>query len=142
MRVLVVDGMGGRIGQEVVARLRAAFGERVEVLAIGTNSTATTAMLKAGANRGATGENALRVTVREADVVIGPLSLLVPDSMMGEVTAAMAQALAASSARKVMLPLTNPRIDLVGVTKTPLPHLLDEAIAVVSSMLGKEVGDV
>ncbi|MDI6712109.1 MAG: DUF3842 family protein [Anaerosomatales bacterium] len=142
MRVLVVDGMGGRIGQEVVARLRAAFGEGVEVLAVGTNSTATTAMLKAGANRGATGENALRVTVREADVVIGPLSLLVPDSMMGEVTAAMAQALAASSARKVMLPLTNPRIDLVGVTKTPLPHLLDEAVAIVSSMLGKEVGDV
>jgi len=142
VRVLVVDGMGGRIGQEVVARLRAAFGEGVEVLAVGTNSTATTAMLKAGANRGATGENALRVTVREADVVIGPLSLLVPDSMMGEVTAAMAQALAASSARKVMLPLTNPRIDLVGVTKTPLPHLLDEAVAIVSSMLGKEVGDV
>lgn len=142
MRVLVVDGMGGRIGQEVVVRLREAFGERVEVLAVGTNSTATTAMLKAGANRGATGENALRVTAREADVVIGPLSLLVPDSMMGEVTASMAQALAASSARKVMLPLTNPRIDLVGVTKTPLPHLLDEAIAVVSSMLGKEVGDV
>lgn len=142
MRVLVVDGMGGRIGQEVVVRLREAFGEHVEVLAVGTNSTATTAMLKAGANRGATGENALRVTVREADVVIGPLSLLVPDSMMGEVTAAMAQALAASSARKVMLPLTNPRIDLVGVTKTPLPHLLDEAVAIVSSMLGKEVGDV
>lgn len=142
MRVLVVDGMGGRIGQEVVVRLREAFGERVEVLAVGTNSTATTAMLKAGANRGATGENALRVTAREADVVIAPLSLLVPDSMMGEVTAAMAQALAASGARKVMLPLTNPRIDLVGVTKTPLPHLLDEAIAVVSSMLGKEVGDV
>ncbi|MCX8006686.1 MAG: DUF3842 family protein [Coriobacteriia bacterium] len=142
MRVLVVDGMGGRIGQEVVVRLRQVFGERIEVLAVGTNSTATTAMLKAGANRGATGENAMRVTVREADVVIGPLSLVVPDSMMGEVTPGMAQALASSSARKVMLPLTNPRIDLVGVTKTPLPHLLDEAVSIVSSMLGKEVGDV
>ncbi|MDI6843375.1 MAG: DUF3842 family protein [Anaerosomatales bacterium] len=142
MRILVVDGMGGRIGQEVVVRLRQAFGEEVEVLAVGTNSTATTAMLKAGANRGATGENAMRVTVREADVVIGPLSLVVPDSMMGEVTPGMAQALASSSARKVMLPLTNPRIDLVGVTKTPLPHLLDEAIRIVSSMLRKEVDDV
>lgn len=142
MRILVVDGMGGRIGQEIVARLRQAFGEQVEILAVGTNSTATSAMLKAGANRGATGENAMRVTVREAEVVIGPLSLLVPDSMMGEVTPAMAQAVASSSARKVMLPLTNPRIDLVGATKTPLPHLLDEAMQIVSSMLRKEVEDV
>lgn len=142
MRILVVDGMGGRIGQEIVSRLRQAFGERIEILAVGTNSTATTAMLKAGANRGATGENAMRVTVRETDIVIGPLSLMVPDSMMGEVTPGMAQALASSAARKVMLPLTNPRIDLVGVPKTPLPHLLDEAVQTVSSMLGKEVDDV
>lgn len=133
---MVVDGMGGRIGQEIVTRLRAAFGERVEILAIGTNSTATSAMLKAGANRGATGENAGRVTVREADILVGPLSALIPDSMMGEVTPGLAEALALSSARKVMLPLTNPRIDLVGTTKDPLPHLLEEAVAVVASMLG------
>jgi lactate dehydrogenase-like 2-hydroxyacid dehydrogenase len=99
---MVVDGMGGRIGQEVVQRLRAAFGEHVEILAVGTNSTATTAMLKAGANRGATGENAVRVTAREADILIGPLSALIPDSMMGEVTPGMAEALALSGARKVM----------------------------------------
>lgn len=136
---MVVDGMGGRIGQEVVSRLRAAFGEDVEVLAVGTNSTATTAMLKAGANRGATGENAVRITAREADVLIGPLSVLIPDSMMGEVTPDMAEQLALSPAKKVMLPLTNPRIDLVGITKTPLPHLLEEAIGVVASVLGKEV---
>lgn len=139
MRILVVDGMGGRIGQEIVGRLRAAFGEDIEVLAIGTNSAATTAMLKAGANRAATGENALRVTVREADIVIGPVSVLIPNSMMGEVTPRMAEELALSPARKVMLPLTNPRIDLVGITKTPLPHLLEEAISVVAAALGKEV---
>lgn len=136
---MVVDGMGGRIGQEIVTRLRTAFGERVELLATGTNSTATAAMLKAGANRGATGENACRVTVREADVLIGPLSVLIPDSMMGEVTPLMAESLALSAARKVMLPLTNPRIDLVGITKNPLPHLMEEAIALVASMLDKEV---
>ncbi|MCE5204015.1 MAG: DUF3842 family protein [Coriobacteriales bacterium] len=139
MRILVVDGMGGRIGQEIVSRLRAAFGEDLEILAVGTNSTATTAMLKAGANRGATGENAVRVTAREADVLIGPLSVLIPDSMMGEVTPGMAQELALSAAKKVMLPLTNPRIDLVGITKTPLPHLLDEALTKVASLLDKEV---
>jgi hypothetical protein len=136
---MVVDGMGGRIGQEVVSRLRAAFGEDVEVLAVGTNSTATAAMLKAGANRGATGENAVRITVREADVLIGPLSVLIPNSMMGEVTPLMAEELALCSAKKVMLPLTNPRIDLVGITKTPLPHLLEEAISIVASALNREV---
>ncbi|MHB1340932.1 MAG: DUF3842 family protein [Coriobacteriia bacterium] len=139
MRILVVDGMGGRIGQEIVSRLRVAFGEEIEILAVGTNSTATSAMLKAGANRGATGENAVRVTAREADVLIGPLSVLIPDSMMGEVTPGMAEELALCAAKKVMLPLTNPRIDLVGIMKTPLPHLLEEAIAVVASTLGKEV---
>lgn len=139
LRVMVVDGMGGRIGQEIVVRLRTAFEADVELLAVGTNSAATAAMMKAGANRGATGENAVRTTVREADVIIGPLSLLIPDSMMGEVTPLMAESLALSSARKVMLPLTNPRIDLVGITKNPLPHLMDEAIALVASMLGKEV---
>lgn len=136
---MVVDGMGGRIGQEIVSRLRTVFGEDIELLAVGTNSTATATMMKAGANRGATGENAMRVTVREADVLIGPLSILIPDSMMGEVTPLMAEALALSSARKVLLPLTNPRIDLVGITKSPLPHLMEEAIALVASIIGKEV---
>jgi hypothetical protein len=136
---MVVDGMGGRIGQEIVQRLRASFGEAIEILAIGTNSTATSAMLKAGANRGATGENAVRVTAREADILIGPLSALIPNSMMGELTPAMADALSLCPARKVMLPLTNPRIDLVGTTKDPLPHLLEEAITMVASALGKEV---
>ncbi|MDY0340862.1 MAG: DUF3842 family protein [Coriobacteriia bacterium] len=134
-RIMVVDGMGGRIGQEIVQRLRAAFGEDIEILAVGTNSTATSAMLKAGANRGATGDNAVRITVRDADILIGPLSTLIPNSMMGEVTPGMAEALALSGARKIMLPLTNPRIDLVGTTKDPLPHLLEEAISLVASAL-------
>jgi len=135
---MVVDGMGGRIGQEIVTRLRAALPDDVEILAVGTNSIATSAMMKAGANRGATGENAVRVTVREADVLMGPLSVLMPDSMMGEVTPGIAAALCDSTARRVMLPLTNPRIDLVGITKTPLPHLMEEAIELVAAHLEKE----
>jgi hypothetical protein len=138
MRIMVVDGMGGRIGQEIVSRLRAALPDDVEILAVGTNSIATSAMMKAGANRGATGENAVRVTVREADVLMGPLSVLMPDSMMGEVTPGIATALCDSTARRVMLPLTNPRIDLVGITKTPLPHLMEEAIGLVAAHLEKE----
>jgi hypothetical protein len=138
MKIMVTDGMGGRIGQEIVSRLRSSLGEDVEILAVGTNAVATAAMMKAGANRGASGENAVRVTSREADILMGPLSVLVPDSMMGEVTPGMAQALADSTARKIMLPLTNPRIDLVGITKTPLPHLMEEAIALVAATLEKE----
>jgi hypothetical protein len=137
-RILVIDGMGGRIGQEIVSRLRAAFSDRIEILAVGTNSIATAGMMKAGANRGATGENAVRVTVREADVIMGPLSVTMPDSMMGEVTPGIAHALAGSPAKKVLLPLTNPRIDLVGITKTPLPHLMDEAIEMVAAYLDEE----
>jgi hypothetical protein len=138
VKIMVVDGMGGRIGQEIVSRLRGVLPGEVEILAVGTNSIATAAMMKAGANRGATGENAVRITVREADIIMGPLSVLMPDSMMGEVTPAMAQALCDSTARRVMLPLTNPRIDLVGITKTPLPHLMEEAIELVAAHLEKE----
>jgi len=140
-RILVIDGMGGRIGQEIVQRLRSAFGERIDVMAVGTNSTATSAMLKAGANRAATGENAVRVTSRKADILIGPLSMLIPNSMMGEVTPDMAKALSECSARKVVLPLTNPRLDLVGTTKAPLPHLLDEATLLVASLIGEGGGE-
>lgn len=140
-RILVIDGMGGRIGQEVVQRFRSAFGESVEILAVGTNSAATSAMLKAGANRAATGENAVRVTSREADILVAPLSVLIPNSMMGEVTPGMAEALSLCAARKVILPLTNPRLDLVGTTKGPLPHLLDEATALVASFIGEGGGD-
>ena len=136
--VLVIDGMGGRIGQEIVSRLRTAFEERILIIALGTNAIATAGMMKAGANRGATGENAVRVSVREADLLMGPLSVMIPDSMMGEVTPGIAQALADSTAKKVLLPLTNPRIDLVGITKTPLPHLMDEAIKTVAAYLDEE----
>lgn len=140
-RILVIDGMGGRIGQEVVQRFRSAFGETVEILAVGTNSAATSAMLKAGANRAATGENAVRVTAREADILVAPLSVLIPNSMMGEVTPGMAEALSLCAAGKVILPLTNPRLDLVGTTKGPLPHLLDEATELVASLIGEGGGD-
>lgn len=140
-RILVIDGMGGRIGQEIVQRFRSAFGERVDIVAIGTNSTATSAMLKAGANRAATGENAVRMSSHDVDVLVCPLSVLIPNSMMGEVTPAMAEALSLCGARKVILPLTNPRIDLVGTTKDPLPHLLDEVTAVVASLIDEGGGD-
>ena len=100
MRVCVIDGMGGGIGNALIKKIKAAFQEQVEIIALGTNAIATAQMMKAGANKGASGENAVIVTVREVDVIIGPISILLADSMMGEMTAAMAAAL------KLILPLT------------------------------------
>jgi hypothetical protein len=128
MIIAVVDGMGGSIGHQIILHLRRELPEDVEIIALGTNSVATMNMMKARANRGGTGENAIRVNVGDADVVMGCLSILIPNSMMGELTPAMAESIASSKTRKVLLPLTNPRIELMGVLEAPLPQLIGEAI--------------
>ncbi len=128
MIIAVVDGMGGSIGHQIILQLRREFDEETEIVALGTNSVATMNMMKARANRGGTGENAIRVNVGDADVVMGCLSILIPNSMMGELTPLMAESIASCKARKVLLPLTNPRIELLGVVEAPLPQLIGAAI--------------
>ena len=128
MRICVIDGQGGGIGSVIIKRLKEEFGESVEVLALGTNGIATAQMMKARANRGASGENAIRRTVATADVVIGPLSIVLANSMMGELTPGMAEAVASSAARKILLPLTQERVELVGLSGQPLPHLVEEIV--------------
>ncbi len=120
----------------MVRRLREAFGERVEIIALGTNAIATTAMLKAGANKGATGENAVVRTVRRAQIVIGSVGILMAHAMMGELTPAMAEAIASSDAQKILIPMSQERLVIVGVASQPLPHMVDQLIEI----LGKEVG--
>ncbi len=127
-RICVVDGQGGGIGSAIIKRLKEEFGESVEILALGTNSIATAQMMKAKANRGASGENAIVHTVATADVVIGPLSIVLANSMMGELTPRMAEAIASSPARKILLPLTQERVELVGLASQPLPHLVEEIV--------------
>lgn len=128
MIIAVVDGMGGSIGHQIILSLRRELPEEVEIVALGTNSVATMNMMKARANRGGTGENSIRVCIGDADVVMGCLSILIPNSMMGELTPNMAEYISLSKARKVLLPLTNPRIELMGVVEAPLPKLIAEAI--------------
>lgn len=135
MKVLVVDGAGGSIGQQIITRLRDSLPEKVELLALGTNAIAASSMMKAGANRGASGENAFKVTAPEVDVIVGPVSILIPNSFMGELTPAMAEYLSMAKARKVLLPLAQ-NIDLVGTSNLPLPHLMDETIKLVKAALG------
>ncbi len=139
MIIAVVDGMGGSIGNQIVLQLRAALPEETEVIALGTNAIATGNMMKARATRGATGENAVVVSIGEADVIMGSLSIVVPNSMMGEVTPKIATAVASARGRKVLLPISNPPIDVLGVSKKPLQHLIKEAVTLVGHHFGLPV---
>jgi hypothetical protein len=128
---MVMDGQGGGIGRAIIKRLRVALGDELEILALGTNSVATSQMMKAGANRGATGENAILRTAPEVDIIIGPLAIIMANAMMGEVTAEMAEAISSSKALKILIPLTQERIKIVGVSSEPLPHLIDQIPAII-----------
>jgi len=135
MKLMVMDGQGGGIGAAVIKGLRQSLGVDPEILALGTNSIATSKMMKAGANRGGTGENAILCTSRIADVIIGPLGILMTNAMMGEVTAEMASAVSSSRAIKILIPLTQERIRLVGVSGEPMPHLVNHVVELVKEMM-------
>ncbi len=124
-RICIIDGQGGGIGSAVINNLKAHLGEAVEIIALGTNAIATSQMLKARANRGASGENAIVQTVKNADIIIGPISIVMANSMMGEVTPAIAEAVASSPAKKLLIPLSQENVEVVGMPRTPLPHLLE-----------------
>ena len=104
MTVLVIDGQGGKLGQRLVSGVRKTM-PRAEILAVGTNTSATESMLKAGASQAATGENAVIVACRQADVIIGPLGIALADAMLGEITPAIANAVASSSAYRILIPM-------------------------------------
>lgn len=123
-----MDGQGGGIGKTIIKRLRDVYAEEIEILALGTNSLATSQMMKAGANRGATGENAIVKMASSSAVIVGPLAIIMANSMMGEVTPKMAEAISSSRAMKILIPLTRENITILGVSDEPLPHLIDRLI--------------
>lgn len=127
-RICVIDGQGGGMGSTIIRKLRETLGERVEVIALGTNAIATAQMLKARANRGASGENAIIHTAARADVILGPLGIVLANAMMGEVTPKMAAAVVDSPALKLLLPLSQENVQVVGVATNPLPHLVEALI--------------
>jgi hypothetical protein len=133
----VIDGQGGGIGSFIIRALRENFGENIEILALGTNSTATAAMLKARANKGATGENAIVWNAPRVDVIVGSLSSVLANSMLGELTPAMSVAIASSPAKKIFLPLNQEQVDIIGIHLEPLPHLIEKLVDKL-----KEVSDV
>lgn len=128
MKIAVIDGQGGGIGSVLIKRMKEVFQERVEIIALGTNAIAAAQMMKAGANKGASGENAIVVMVRKVDFIVGPIAIVLADAMMGEMTAAMAAAVASSPARKFLLPLTQEAVEVVGVVPEPLPHVVEHLV--------------
>ena len=137
MILMVVDGQGGGIGAIIIKRLRDAIGHDPEVMALGTNSIATSRMLRAGANMGATGENPIVRTSPKVDVIIGPFAIIMANSMMGELTSRMAEAISSSKAHKILIPLTQENVKVVGSSREPLPHLVDQAVDVIREMINR-----
>jgi hypothetical protein len=127
-RICVIDGQGGGIGSNIIKQLKAKYEESVEIIALGTNAIATSQMLKARANRGASGENAVVQSVANVDLIIGPIGLIMAHAMMGEVTPRIAEAVARSPARKLLLPLSQENVEIVGAPSIPLPRLIETLI--------------
>ena len=127
-RLCVIDGQGGGIGATLIKCLKESFGESVELIGLGTNAIASAQMLKAGANRGASGENAIVQTVPTADLILGPIAITWANAMLGEVTARMAAAITSSPAPKILLPLTQESVVLVGTVSEPLPHMVKHIV--------------
>lgn len=128
MLIVVIDGQGGGLGASLVSRLKTRLGNRVQLRAVGINALATSAMLKAGADRAATGENAVCYNAAQADLILGPIGLLAANSLMGEVSPAIAAAVSAARARRILVPVSSGcGILVAGTADRKLEELLDSA---------------
>ncbi len=138
MVIAVIDGMGGGIGAQIVTQLRQELSLEVEIIALGANATATEKMMRARATRGASGENAIRVSVNLADFILAPISVVVPNAMMGEITPAIAEAVAGARAHKLLLPINQPGFQIVGIEWKPLTKQISAAIGVIRAAMAEE----
>ncbi len=127
MTILVIDAQGGGIGRQLVSAIRQSI-PSADILAVGTNSAATTAMLKAGAHSAATGENAVAVGCRKADIIVGPVGIVIADSLLGEVTPKMALAVAQSRAKRILIPFNHCDNIIVGISDFSTAALIQNAI--------------
>lgn len=128
IKIVIIDGQGGRVGSLLTEKLRKASLPEAEIYAVGTNAAATAAMMKAGADHGATGENPVLVACRDADYIIGPLGILAADSLLGEITPPMAVAVGQSQAQKLLLPVNRCNHHVVGVQDLSLSALAEQTI--------------
>ena len=134
MKVLVIDGQGGGLGRQLVAAVKAGYPD-VEVLAVGTNSAATGAMLKAGADMAATGENSVEVACRKAGVIMGPVGIVIADSMLGEITPRMAAAVGQSQAGRILIPVNMCDNIVVGIADLPMTKKVESAVEALADFI-------
>ena len=134
MNILVIDGQGGQLGGQLIKTLKGNLPE-VDITAVGTNATATAAMLKAGANRAATGENPVVVACRKADIIIGPIGIVIADAMLGEITPQMAVAVGQADATRILLPVNKCDNLVAGVADASMTAVIEDAIAKVKFCL-------
>lgn len=137
MNILVIDAQGGGIGKQIVGALKKRYPEQY-ITAVGTNSLATSAMLKAGADAAATGENPVLVCSRRADVIIGPVGIVIADALLGEITAAMAAAVGQSRAKRILVPVNHCDNYIVGVTDLSMSKLIEGVVTEVGTLLERE----
>lgn len=128
MKVVVIDGQGGGLGKQVISALKTNYKDTIQIVAIGTNAVATQAMLKAGADISATGENPLKVNVKDADVIIGPVGIVIADSLFGEITPKMAKAIGKSKAKRLLIPVNLCSNIVIGVNNTSISVMINGVI--------------
>ncbi|MDR0539690.1 MAG: DUF3842 family protein [Spirochaetaceae bacterium] len=145
--IVVIDGMGGGIGEELIRRLVSFFSLKketaktetapldIEILALATNAVAAERMVRAGAARGAAGENAIRQSVALGDFILGPIGIIIANSMLGEITPAMTESILAAPGRRILIPLQNDHIILAGMENLPLSKMIDKAVEMVKNLL-------
>ena len=133
MDIVIIDGQGGGFGRALIEALRAG-GVTQEIVAVGTNALATSAMLKAGAQQGATGENPVLVACRDADIIAGPIGIVIADALLGEITPSMAAAVGQSAAIRVLLPVNRCATQVAGVPVLTRVQLIEAAVDKIESL--------
>lgn len=134
MKITIIDGQGGRIGKSIIEQIRKKHND-LELYAIGTNSIATSAMLKAGADYGATGDNAVIVNAADSDIIVGPIGIVFANALLGEITPAIATAVSSSKAFKILIPVNRCNHFVAGCEEAPMGDYIRIAIEKIESML-------
>lgn len=138
MKILIIDGQGGQLGSQIIKAIRNKYSDML-IMAVGTNATATASMMKAGANQGATGENPVLVASRKADVIIGPIGIVIADALLGEITPKIAVAIGQSNATKILIPVNKCENLVAGVQNLTTSALIEDTLKKLQEEIDKNV---